>query len=165
VSTPRTQITHALFSLLQQTSWTGPAGKPVTWNSSTLSPSVWGNYQPADQPALLLFRPHEKETDPQAFGATVKELHYTGLIYLRADGYAEGQDSPIIDQIDNILDGLDYSFSSLAPNGQQIPTGSAQTLGGLVQNCCIDDGEIWIDAGILDQQCAIVVPIYVLTGL
>jgi hypothetical protein len=42
--------------------------------------------------------------------------------------------------------------------------GERQTLGGIVNNAWIN-GEVMIDTGILDQQCALLIPVDVETGL
>lgn len=143
----REAISVALFTLLQNA---------FAWNRSSRHPKIWGDISPADQPAMFLFKIGETATQRRNIALPVWLIEYWCLVYLRVDPNPSDTNIPET-TINAILKAID---TNLPP----VPKGEKQTLGGLVNNAWWE-GKAIIDPGILDQQCAIVIPIHVETGL
>jgi hypothetical protein len=135
-------------------------------------PKVWPNIDPKDQPALFLVPTRWVPTQPQAYGITRFELEYVVLVYTRADaaGYPPNPaGTPIIPQ--QLLNQAGLAIFNAVRGKPTNPTqaatwqphGEKQTLGGLVENAWMD-GAVTIQAGVLDVQCAMELPIHVVTG-
>jgi hypothetical protein len=162
VNVPRKQITDAILSILQGMDLTGvfptPSSGPAitSWAACEKDARIWSDVEQFQQPYCGIYCPDERVSDPQAFGLTKWIRAYTILSYFRTDAVPlEGTYNQ--DIIDNLLDAFDAAFA--APR-----KGEPTTLGGIVQDCMID-GTIFVDPGTLDQQCVIMLPVTILTGI
>jgi hypothetical protein len=139
-------IAVALFNLLQT------SGYPFqTYDRKGDLPE---NVNSADQPYLGLVQLGMAQVENQAQGLEKWLLHFRVLVYIRADAIPSAvpatQINAALKAIVNVL--------------RSVPIGERQTLGGLVDNCWIE-GDVLMDTGILDQQCALLIPVTVDTGL
>lgn len=139
-------ISIALFNLLLTANF--------TFQSSDRRGQIWSGVTPGQQPYLGLIEKGATGVQNSALGLEKWTLHYLCLVYLRADANPEAIPAT---QINAALQAIAEAINS-------VPLGEKQTLGGLVLNTFIN-GEVFIDTGILDQQCAILVPIDVECGL
>ena len=94
------------------------------------------------------------QVENQAQGLEKWLLHFRVLVYIRADASSSAIPAT---QLNNALQAIVQVMRSAPPGVQQ-------TLGGLVDNAWIN-GDVMMDTGILDQQCALLVPITVDVGL
>lgn len=115
---------------------------------------IWSNVGPENQPALFLIPNGGTVQQDQAFGIMKYVLGYDVLVYTRAD---EGSKTPPQTLFNDCWSAIDTALRGT-------PSGFPQTLGGLVTNAWIE-GQVLIDTGILDEQCAVKIPIKVITGL
>jgi hypothetical protein len=145
---PRRQISQALFAQLRTA---------YNWARSERGTEIWSNVAPVDQPFLGLLCPREAASEPQAWGLTRWERFYFAMIYMRRDQAPLEEGEYFSDLIDDLLDAIDKVLAGDLP-------GEANTLGGLVTQCTIE-GDIMVDAGILDNQAVILVPIHVIVGI
>lgn len=145
MNVPREQISVALFNLLK-----GAYPFAVAQRAGVM----WDNVP--SQPAMFLFQVGESGTQASAIGLTKWRLHFWCLIYLRAQPQAVGQDDTIETTMNQILDAIESTLQPIR--------GEKQTLGGIVNNAWIE-GQIGVDTGILDQQCALIIPLMVETGV
>lgn len=139
----REPISVALFSTLQSC---------YSWSTASRKGQIWSSGAP--QPAMYLIA--WAESDHQDDMALTKyTLKYMCLVYFQIDTdpsspCAETQMNVILAAIEAVLG---------------IPGGERNNLGiSNVINAWID-GELMKDTGILDSQCAIVIPISVLCGI
>lgn len=160
MNVPRKQISDAVFGVFKSVnlSTVPNIGAGVTtWKSASKDVDIWTNIDAFDQPYCGLICPEDVGDDPQAFGLTKWVRRYYGLIYFRRDATPLPEGSYFQDTIDGVLDAIDAAFAAPIK-------GEANTLGGIVADCMIQ-GTIYVDPGTLDQQCAIVIPISVITGI
>jgi hypothetical protein len=157
VNVPRKQITAGVFGVFTSAVLPTSISGTGTWKSSSKDVEMWTEIPAYDQPYCGLVCPEDTGSDPQAFGITKWIRTYYGLIYFRRDAIPPAEGTSFQDTIDDLLDSLDMAF--VGPR-----KGEANTLGNIVQNCTID-GTIYVDPGTLDQQCVIVVPVKVITGI
>lgn len=146
--TSRRQISQALFAQLTSA---------YNWARAERGTQIWSNVAPIDQPFLGLLCPSETANQQQAWGLTRWERLYYAMIYLRRDQMPLEEGEYFSDRIDDLLDVIDAAL-------QPTPPGDANTLSGLVTQCSID-GEILVDAGILDNQAVVMIPIHVVVGI
>ena len=139
-------ISIALFNLLQTSTF--------NFVSYDRKGKIWGDVPPANQPYLALIEHGMTGVQNTALGMEKWTLHYMLLVYIRAD--ADPATVPGT-QINAAIKAIQEVISN-------VPIGEKQTLGGLVNNTWIN-GEISIDTGILDQQCAIVIPVTAECGI
>jgi hypothetical protein len=144
----RKQVSHAIFALLQSV---------YQFRKTELDLRGLGHVDAEEQPYLGLVRPRTSATQQKAFGLTIWELQYVGVVYMRKDATQLAPGVYWQDFLDDIEDTIDKAF-------QPATVGTPNTLNGLVTNCWIE-GDIEIDPGILDQQIAMFIPIKVLTGI
>lgn len=143
------RIAVALFNLLSSID---PATFPfVTFDRHGQLPT---NVVPANQPYLGLVQLGMSQVENQAQGLEKWLLHFRVLVYIRAD--ADPETIPAT-QLNNALQAVVGIMRSS-------PIGVQQTLGGIVDNAWIE-GEILMDTGILDQQCALLIPVVVDCGI
>lgn len=150
MNTPRETIAAAILTLLAPLA-------PAPFKSVNRAPRIWSDVDPTEQPCLSLIHVAEGALQDQANGVTRWTMDFHLLGYCRADAVPAPLTIPD-QQINALLDAIEHQ---LEPTPRW---GRVQTLGGLVANCFIE-GEVLIDTGILDQQCAFVVPIRVITGV
>lgn len=156
MNVPRKLITDRIFAVFN--SVVLPASlNGGSWKTSTKDVEIWTNVNAFDQPYLGLVVPDDMASDNQAFGLTKWTRRYYGMIYFRRDAIPLEPGTYVQDIIDDLIDAVDAAFA--APR-----KGEPNTLGGIVQTCMID-GTIFTDSGTLDQQCAIIVPITIITGI
>lgn len=162
----REPIAQALFSIL--------AGA-YAWQTKSRQAQIWSNV--ANQPAMFLIAPSEGDAQPD-MALTEYRLNYLCLVYFKADPAPDGsQAHPYPDTVINAMIGAIEAklgtptgerVQNMQVVGQQpsIAAGGtvAPTLVTNVINCWID-GKIDKDSGILDQQCAILIPILVVCGI
>jgi hypothetical protein len=141
-------IEKALFDLIK-------AALPAdTFRTVSRIARIWSAVGPENQPALFLIPGGGVITQDQAFGITKYLLAYDVLVYTRSD---EGSKTPPQTLFNECWAAIDTALRASPP-------GFPQTLGGLVTNAWIE-GQVLIDTGILDEQCAVKIPIKVITGL
>ncbi len=119
-----------------------------TFESMDRKGLVWTNVVPAAQPYLALIERGGSGVQNRAIGLEKWTLHFLVLVYIRADANPNAIPATTINA----------AFKAIANVMNSSPIGERQTLGGIVNNAWID-GEVLIDTGILDQQCALVIPI------
>lgn len=154
MNNPRENIAVALFNLIKGITW---AGSPATGSGFAQASRVgkmWSDIPDAAQPAMFLFQVGEGAAQP-AIGLYKWSLRFWCLIYLKADPSQADSGVTVETQINALLDAFESALQPIK--------GEKQTLGGLVNNTWIE-GEVVIDTGILDQQCAIIIPLIVQTG-
>lgn len=153
---PREDVAVALFNRLKGVQFLGPDGQTlVGFQSTSRKGQMWDNVPPANQPSLMLFQVAEEGTQKQAIGLYKWTIKFWCLIYLRADATDADSGATVETQINSILDAIEKAMQPII--------GEKQTLGGLVNNAWIE-GDVVVDTGIIDQQCAIVIPILAQTG-
>lgn len=92
----------------------------------------------------------------QVYGQPRYHLGYVIVIYGRGDASPDQDEVPQT-QLNRAWAAIDKAMAALPP-------GTPQTLGGLVVNAWIE-GTVPMQAGILNQQTAIEIPVSVLTGI
>jgi hypothetical protein len=162
----REPIAQALFGIL--------AGA-YPWVTKSRQAKIWSNSIP--QPAMYLIAPSEGDHQ-EDMALTVYKLNYLCLVYFQADPAPDGSVThPYPDTVINAMIGA-IEAKLGTPTGERtidmqivgqqptIPAGHvvAPTPVTNVINAWID-GRIDKDSGILDQQCAILIPITVLAGV
>jgi hypothetical protein len=140
------KIAIALFNLLLTANF--------SFASSDRRGMVWSNVASAQQPYMALIERGGSGVQNQAIGLEKWTLHFLVLVYIRAD--ADPQTIPATQ--------INAALKAIAEVMNGSPLGERQTLGGIVINAWIN-GEVVIDTGILDQQCALLIPISVECGL
>lgn len=154
----REPIAQALFTLL--------AGA-YQWQTKSRQAKMWTSSDP--QPAMYQIAPEEGDSQSE-MALTEYRLRYICLVYFHADPAPDGSAAhPYPDTVINaMLQAIEAVLGT--PTGERMQ--NMRTIGGPaanppvtnVINCWID-GKIDKDSGILDQQCAILVPITVLCGI
>lgn len=140
-------IATALFNLLV-------SQNAFTFNTTSRRGSIWSNVPPASQPYMALIERGAAGVQNSAIGLQKWTLRFLVLVYLRTDA----------DPITIPATQINAALLAIANIMNSSPIGGKQTLGGLVNNAWID-GEVLIDTGIIDQQCALIIPISVECGL
>lgn len=140
-------IEAALFALLQTAAYPF-----VTFDRRGQLPE---NVPAANQPYLGLVQVADAQVENQAQGLEKWLLHFRVLVYIRADASPTAIPST---EMNKALQAIVQAMRSGPPIGER------QQLGGLVDNAWIE-GTVLRDTGILDQQCALMIPIIVDTGL
>jgi hypothetical protein len=162
----REPIANALFGLLSSA---------YGWKTKSRQAQIWSNVP--NQPAMFLIAPSEGDNQSD-MALTEYKLKYMCLVYFEADPAPDGTGAhPYPDTVINaILQAIEANLGTptgervqnLQVVGQQpviLPGHSvAPTPVTNVINVWID-GVIDKDSGILDQQCAILIPITVLCGV
>ena len=148
----RETIAVALFDLLKVISFGDP---PQTFQTTARKGRVWSDLPDAAQPAMFLFQVGETGSQP-AIALYKWRLHFWCLIYLRADAADDGAGTTIETTVNAILDAIENTLQPII--------GEKQTLGLRGVNNVWIEGEIIVDTGIIDQQCAIIIPLIVETG-
>jgi hypothetical protein len=120
---------------------------------------IWGNITPDQQPAFFLAPLGGKVEQQVGWGAPRYELHYMALVYTRADANA----SPTNPVAPQTL--LNQCWAAIQSTLLGTPPGEPQTLGipGVIN--AWTEGEVTMQAAILDQQGALEVPIHVLCAI
>ena len=144
----RRQISKALYDLLASS---------YSFRKTEPTARIWTNVDAMDQPYGGLIKPGEDASEPQAYNVTRWGVYYSWIMYLRRDATPATSGNDVQYLIDDMIDGVEKALQGPA-------LGMPQTLGNLVQNAYIS-GRIDIDPGLLDQQCKIEVPIFVVTGI
>jgi hypothetical protein len=139
-------IANALFIRLGQTSY--------PFKAMDRRGKIWANVNASDQPYLALIERGGTGVQNEAIGLQKWTLHFLVLVYIQAD--ANPSTIPAT--------AINAAFKAIASIMNSSPMGERQTLGGIVNNAWIN-GEVMIDTGILDQQCALLIPVDVETGL
>ncbi len=145
-------IELALFNLIKSAVSTSNFGFQ-TIERRALPPSAIEIFQ---QPALFLVPHGRTQSQGQAFGIMKRDPEFSVLIFARS-GPEPQPDPPPQDLLNDALDAIDTAL-------QGVPPGEPQTLGGLVRNVWIE-GNILMGPGLVDQQCAILIPIRAVTGI
>lgn len=148
---PRSEVTTALYSLL--------AGCYAWKNLGTTQANgrlQLGDDVPAgQQPGLFLVKGREDWDYKTSYGAIKYTLQYNILVLVRAGGSPEDTTAETV--MDDILDAID---TALSPT----PGFQFQNLGlSGIYNCYIN-GAVEIDSPILHDQCALWIPVLVITG-
>jgi hypothetical protein len=139
-------IAVALFNLLQTSGF--------AFNTYDRKGALPEKVNQADQPYLGLVQLGQSVVQNQAHGLEKWQLHFRVLVYIRADAIPSAIPATQ----------LNAALKAIVGVMRSGPYGEAQTLGGLVINAWID-GDVLEDTGILDQQCALLIPIAVLVGI
>lgn len=155
MNNPREIIAVALFNLLKDITFTGSPATGGGFATTARAGRMWTDVPDAAQPAMFLFQVGQAATQKPAIALYKWEMRFWCLIYLRADPAQVDAGTTVETLMNAILDAFE--------NALQPVKGEKQTLGGLVNNVWIE-GEIILDNGILDQQCAIIIPLMVQTG-
>jgi hypothetical protein len=145
----REVISVALFDLLANN-----AGIQELFVTTSRAAKMFTEVDASLQPALYLMKVGEQTVQNEAYGLTKYILEYRILAYARADATPETIYETLLNQM---LDAVDAAM-------QSTPPGENQTLGGVVTNAWIE-GATDVDTGVLQQQCALVIPIKVITGI
>ena len=162
----REPIAQALFTLL--------AGA-YPWATKSRQAKIWTSSDP--QPAMYQIAPGEGDSQPE-MALTEYRLNYLCLVYFKADPSPDGSAAhPFPDTVINaILQAIESKLGT--PSGERVQNlqvvgqqpvvtpghAVAPTPVTNVINCWIE-GRIDKDSGILDSQCAILIPIVVLCGI
>jgi hypothetical protein len=139
-------ISAALFTLLTTMNYSFKVTDRVG--------QIWSNVDPSEQPYMGLVERGATGVQNQAMGLEKWTLHYLVLVYLRADATPTAIPAQ---QLNAVLQAIAEVINSS-------PLGERQTLGGLVNNVWIN-GQCIMDTGIIDQQCALLVPVDVELGV
>ena len=118
---------------------------------------IWSSVNVADQPYFALIERGFEALQDEAIGLTKWRLRYDVLVYIRADANQDPS-APVPATI------LNAALKAIVEAMNSQPIGEKQTLGGIVNNAWISGSGV-IDTGILDQQCAILIPVTVECGL
>ena len=144
-------IAVALWNLLQTVIGNGTGQFPfVSYDRKGQLPE---NVPAANQPYMGLVQLGFSQVDDGAQGLEKWLMHFRVLVYIRAD--ASPTATPAT-QLNNALLAI--------VNAMRVPTFERQTLGGLVDDAQVK-GDVLQDTGILDQQCALLIPIVVDLGV
>lgn len=147
MNVPREQVSAALFNLLKTA---------YPWVKSARAAQMWDAVGSTNQPYMAVFAVGN-EAKEQARALTRWRMKFVCLVYLRADQSQVDAGTTVETTINQIIDAVDAALVGPIK-------GERQTLGGLVEHAWIE-GEIFIDTGIVDQQCAILIPILASTGI
>lgn len=154
----RETIALALFNQLKVISFDASAsgGSPAqTFQTTARKGRIWTEVPDAAQPAMFLFQIGEVGSQKN-YGLYKWHLHFWCLIYLKADASDADAGTTVETTINNVLDAIEKALQPVI--------GTINTLGLRgITNAWID-GQVSIDTGVLDQQCAIVIPITVEAG-
>jgi hypothetical protein len=115
---------------------------------------IWATTGIENQPAAFLVPLGASIIEDQAYSVPKYVLQYAVLVYTRAE------DGP--DNVPQIL--LNQCWKAVNDALRATPPGSPQTLGGLVVNAWIE-GQVTMQSGILDKQCALEIPVHAIVGL
>lgn len=147
----RDPIFQALFALGQAIAWTDPVtGQPGQWQMTRRRLSTPDQIGADEQPALL--QAETEETIAQLTKMPSKRILTAAWVIYLKPYEAPSSTGPLLN---TVLDAVDAAF---APDDL---SGEACTLGGLVIHAWID-GAVFKDAGDLDQQAMLIVPIKLL---
>ena len=141
---------NALFALAK----TVVPPTATTWKTTSRKLRHWDDVPTASQPALFVHKGPEDITEPN-LGLHNYKWNASIWIYFRADVVSTGISPDTV--INQMLDAFDATFESQPP-------GERQTLGNVIYNCCIE-GQVHVDAGIVDNQCVVVIPVVLTTGI
>lgn len=145
------QVYAALFTLLQGATFA--AG--ITLKTSMRAFMVPDQVAPADMPALVLVEGPMRVEQKEVFGPAKWTLTAIAALYVRAEGTAAPNQSPLsVTTANSLIWGIRKAFETTPPYQKQ-------TLGGLVVHAWID-GEVLPD--VTSEQILITVPIYMLAG-
>jgi hypothetical protein len=142
---PREDIFQALFALAANVAWGDP---PAGFAYCSRRVKLWDDLP--GQPALCQAEPSEDVVEVTGLPSKIT-LSANWLIFHNA---GKSPDAIAASQSNLILDAVQALFPSGDPD-------QVQTLGGLVRHCFIS-GKVMKDAGDLDGQALIVVPIRIL---
>jgi hypothetical protein len=142
-------VSLALFILLGQAQF--------TFQSMDRKGKIWSNVNITDQPYFALIERGGEVVQNQAIGLTKHTLHFLVLVYIRADA-DQSPSAPVP------ATQLNAAWKAIEGIMNSVPLGERQTLGGIVNNAWIN-GPVMIDTGILDEQCALMIPIDVEVGV
>lgn len=145
-------IAAALFALLETANGDGP--NQFVFNSADRKGALPQNVTPESQPYLGLVELGMSQVENQAQGLEKWLMHFRVLVYIRADALPGSTPATA----------LNAALLAIVQAMRSGPTFERQQLGGLVDNAWIE-GDILIDTGILDQQCAMMIPIVVAVGV
>jgi hypothetical protein len=140
----------ALYDLLLTTQ--PPTG--MLWKITGRQVKHWDDVSTADQPALFMHQGPQFASQQLAMGATQWKLTAGILVYFRCE--ACPVETPAVIAINSFIDNFEKIL-------QPFP-GARQTLGGIVQHAWID-GTVYFDDGIDDNQCFILIPVTMLSGV
>ncbi len=145
-------IMDALEGLLSTVSNVAPSTGVIPTVTRVWQP--WENVAKISQPALIIVEPGETVTDRRGQQPALK-LDVMILCYMQMDP-ADAANPPNT-RLNNFISAI---RAALLPSGSDIVR-NAQTLGGLVSNVFID-GKIVKDAGIIDGQGSIMIPMTII---
>jgi hypothetical protein len=141
----RESVSVALFNLLAQNQQLATLCKTIT-----RVPLMWTAVPETAKPYLLLFKggpATESYEQPQdkRIALTKYVINYNLWLYLTAD---PSQQTVAETLINNIADGIDSALQASVqpPPGKPMPQGAfaeRQTLGGLVNNCWLNQSSEW----------------------
>lgn len=126
----------------------------VTFRRIERTAQIYATTGIENQPALFLIPFGGQTTQDQAFGIMKYLLEYSVLVYTRAEEGSKKIPQTLLNQC--------WAAVDTALRGK--PPGQKQTLDGLVENAWIE-GQITMQPGILDQQCALEIPIRAITAI
>jgi hypothetical protein len=158
----REPISVALFNLLSGLTYND--GVARTFVTKSRRPRVYGDADLGEQPAFYLAAPNEGDQQPD-MSLTEYRLHYVALIYFQAP--SDWNATPYPDTTFNaILQAIEAALPVVG--GQQDLRNYAPaapfTWPTNVVNAWVE-GTVDKVGGILDEQCALLVPITVLAGI
>lgn len=161
-------VSNRLLAVLGTASWTDPnTGSQMQFNVATRRQRVATNYQPSDFPWLLLIRPMP-DTESPMYGLSVEHMKFEAWGHLFQDPNLGSNYVPdaSLAAAENAMRSSLYSAYPIngVPGGyQQLPPGTPQTLGGLVQEVRVQ-GATGRDATPDGQPMVVIMNILVLTG-
>jgi hypothetical protein len=145
------EVYVALFALLQAATFA--AG--VKLQTSMRAFMVPDQVAPADMPALILIEGPMHVEQKVVFGPAKWTLTALAALYVRAEGTAAPNQSPLsVTTANSLIWGIRKAFETTPPYEKQ-------TLGGLVVHAWID-GEVLPE--VTSEQILITVPIYMIAG-
>jgi hypothetical protein len=149
-------VESTLFSLLKSAITTAVPGQFKLFSRHA---RIWANITPAEQPAFFLLPFGGRVEQNQAWGAPRYTLRLLALVYTRADANV----SPTNPTAPQTL--LNQCWQAIQAALLGTPPGQPQTLGvaGVV-NAWID-GEVNMQPGVLDQQCALEAEVHVMCAI
>lgn len=157
----REPISIAIYNLLSGITFND--GTPQQFATKSRRAKIYGNTDIGAQPAFFLIAPDENDAQPD-MGLTEYHLHYVCLIYFTAPEDLTAAPLP-----DTTFNAILTAIEAVLPVNS-----SLQDLRGTpaanftwprnVINVWID-GKVEKVGGILDTQCALIVPITVLAGI
>lgn len=154
-----TTIANALLALL-----TSATASVITWaQPPSRAAKIWSNVEPPDQPCMYLINAGGNQSQTAGYGASKGIHHFHVLVYMRADGAMTGTIPE--DQLLAVWAAINNAMNTNATTGNMNLPGKAQNLGLAFVNHAWIEGDWFMDTGILDQQCALVIPIKVAVGI